>query len=87
MADPTADVTAPLAAYRHTERLILIQHGSYYIGDIQNQPLVDRGEAVLYRGIQKTETYLLQRLTTEDTRGRLMNVHARFGRLIQRHAL
>ena len=32
---------------------------------------------MLYRGIKKTETYLLQRLTTEDTRGRLMNVHAR----------
>ena len=85
MAGPSADVTAPLAAYRHMdvrssrsgeERLILIQHGSYYIGDIQCQPLVDRGEAVLYRGIQKTETYLLHRLTTEDVRARLMNVHA-----------
>ena len=86
MAVPTAEVTAPLAAYRHTdihpsgsarERLILIQHGSYHIGDIQSQPLVDRGEAVLYRGIQKAETYLLHRLTTGDMRGRLMNVHAR----------
>lgn len=86
MAGPFADVTAPIAAYRHTdvhasgsraERLILIQHGSYYIGDIHSQPLVDRGEAVLYRGIQKTGTYLLHRLTTENIRGRLMNVHAR----------
>lgn len=86
MAVPTADVTAPLAAYRHTdvqpsdsakEHLILIQHGSYHIGDIQSQPLIDRGEAVLFRGIQKAETYLLHRLTTEDIRGRLMNVHAR----------
>lgn len=41
MDGPTTEVTAPLAAYRHTERLIFIQHGSYYIGDIQNQPLVD----------------------------------------------
>ena len=86
MAIPTADVTAPLAAYRHTdvhssgsgkERLILIQHGSYHIGDIESQPLIDRGEAVLYRGIQKAETYLLHRLTTADIRGRLINVHAR----------
>ncbi len=81
----SADVTAPLAAFRHMdvpsfrsgeERLILMQHGSYYIGDIQCQPLVDRGEAVLYRGIQKTETYLLHRLTTEEVRVGLMNVHA-----------
>ncbi|MSV32697.1 MAG: hypothetical protein EXQ57_09270 [Bryobacterales bacterium] len=86
MAVPTADVTGPLAAYRHTdihptgsrrERLIFIQHGSYHIGDIQSQPLADRGEAVLYRGIQKAETYLLHRLTTKDIRERLTNIHAR----------
>ena len=86
MADPSADVTAPLAAYRYEdvhpsgsrrERLILLQHGSYHIGDIQGQPLVDRGEAVLYRGIQNTETYLLRRLTTEDIRVRLMSIHSK----------
>ena len=86
MVGPSADVTAPLAAYRYDdvhspygekERLILMQHGSYYIGDIECQPLVDRGEAVLYRGIQKTETYLLHRLATEDIRARFMDVHAR----------
>ncbi len=86
MACSFAGATAPLAAYRHqdvrssglsNERLIFMQHGSYYIGDIDCQPLVDRGEAVLYRGIQETETYLLHRLTSEDMRVRLMNVHAR----------
>ena len=86
MVGPSADVTAPLAAYRYDdvhspyggkERLILMQHGSYYIGDIECQPLVDRGEAVLYRGIRKTETYLLHRLATEDIRARFMDVHAR----------
>ena len=86
MVGPLGDVTAPLAAYRHEdvhssgsrrERLILIQHGSFHIGDIQSQPLADRGEAVLYRGIQNTETYLLRRLTTEDIRVRLNSVHAK----------
>ena len=86
MVGPLGDVTAPLAAYRHEdvhwsgsrrERLILIQHGSFHIGDIQSQPLADRGEAVLYRGIQNTETYLLRRLTTEDIRFRLNSVHAK----------
>ncbi len=86
MAGPDADVTAPIAAYRHTdihpsgstaERLILIQHGSYHIGDIGSQPLADRGEAVIYRGIQKAETYLLHRVTSEEIHRRLSNVHAR----------
>jgi hypothetical protein len=76
-----ADVTAPIAAYRHDdagrERLILIQHGSYYIGDIGCQPFIDRGEAMLFRGIQRAEPYLLYRLTSEDVRARLVNVHAR----------
>ena len=78
-------MTASLAAYRYDDvnspygrkaRLILMQHGSYYIGDIECQPLVDRGEAVLYRGIQNTETHLLHRLATEDIRARFMDAHA-----------
>jgi hypothetical protein len=78
------DVTAPLAAYRQSdvypcvrERLILIQHGSYLIADVKSQPYIDRGEAVLYRGIQNAEVFLLRRLTSTDVRLRLMSVHAR----------
>ena len=44
---------------------------------MQSQRWVDSGEAVLYRGIQNTKTYRLHRLTTEDTRVRLMSVHTR----------
>lgn len=86
LAGPVTDVTAPIAAYRHTdiresgsraERLIWMQHGSYHIGDIDSQPLVGQGVAVLYRGVQKAETYVLHRLTTEETRRRVMDVHAR----------
>jgi hypothetical protein len=56
-------VTAPLAVYRHsgvssrTERLVFIQHGSYLIADIKSQPYIDRGEAVLYRGVQNAEIF------------------------------
>jgi hypothetical protein len=78
------DVTAPLAVYRHSEvypstrdRLIVIQHASYLIADIKSQPYIDRGEAVLYRGIQNAEVFLFHRLTTADVRLRLMSVHAR----------
>jgi len=76
-------VTAPLAVYRHsgvssrTERLVLMQHGSYLIADSESQPYLDRGEAVLYRGVQNAETFLLRRLTSADIRPRLMSVHAR----------
>ena len=83
MAGP-ADVTAPLAAYRHpgvypsmAERLIFIQHGSYLIAAMKSQPYLDRGDAVLYRGVQNAKVFTLRRLTTPDTRLRLMNVHAR----------
>ena len=78
------DVTAPLAVYRYSdvypstrERLLLIQRGSYLIADIKSQPYIDRGEAVLYRGIQNAEMFLFSRLTTADVRLRLMSVHAR----------
>jgi hypothetical protein len=76
-------VTAPLAVYRHsgvssrTEHLVLIQHGSYLIADIKSQPYVDRGEAVLYRGVQNAEIFLFRRLTTADIRSRFISVHAR----------
>ena len=77
-------VTAPLAVYRHPdarpfagERLILIQHGSYLIAETESQPYIERGEAVLYRGIQDAEVFLLRRLTTAAVRSRLMGVHAR----------
>ena len=77
-------VTAPLAVYRHPdvrpfagERLILIQHGSYLIAETESQPYIDRGEAVLYRGVQDAELFLFRRVTTADVRSRLMGVHAR----------
>lgn len=78
------DVTAPLAVYRHSddypyprERLIFVQHGSYLIADRESQPHIDRGEAVLYRGLQKAKVFLLSRLVTADVRRRLMSVHGR----------
>ena len=77
-------VRAPLAVYRHSdagplkrERLILIQHGSYLIAEVESQPYLDQGEAVLYRGVQDAEEFLLRRLTSTDIRSRLMSVHAR----------
>jgi hypothetical protein len=78
------DVTAPLAVYRHSyvyrctrERLIFMQHGTHLITDMESQFHIDRGEAVLYRGLQKAKVFLLRRLTTADVRMRLIRVHGR----------
>jgi hypothetical protein len=46
------------------------------IADAESQPYIDRGDAVLYRGLQKAEMYLCRRLTTADIRMRFMSVHA-----------
>ena len=83
MAGPT-DVAAPLAVYRQPgiypskpDSLVFIQHGSYLIVDTESHPDIDRGDIVLYRGIQNAKMFTLYRLTTTDTRLRLLNVHAR----------
>ena len=77
------DVTAPLAAYRHSdvypftrERLILIQHGSYLITDTRSQPYINRGEAVLIEA-SRMPKYFSSAGTSTDIRARLMGVHAR----------
>ena len=71
-------VTAPLPVYRQPdarpfagERLILIKHGSHLIAETESQSYIDRGEAVLYRGVQDAEFFLLRRLTNADVRSRL----------------
>ena len=64
------DVTAPLAVYRHSdvypcarERLILMQHGSYLIADMESQPHIDRGEGRSLSRLQ-AKVFLLRRLIT-----------------------
>jgi hypothetical protein len=54
-----------------------MQHGSYYIGDIQCQPVIDRGELVLYRGIQNEKMFRLYRFVADAMHSGLMRVHAR----------
>ena len=78
------DVTAPLAVYRQPriypsmpDSLIFIQHGSYLIVDMESQPYIDRGDIVLYRGVQNAKVFTLHRLTSTDLLLRLMNVHSR----------
>jgi hypothetical protein len=62
----TADaVTAPVAIYSAPEprgrgpACVFMQHGSYQIVDAADQPLLESGEVVLYRGLGKAETFRL----------------------------
>ncbi len=77
LADPATDVTAPIAAYRHDGPLVFMQHGSYHIGDMDSQPRIEQGEAMLFRGIQSAPEFLVYRLSTAAARRRIMDVHAR----------
>jgi hypothetical protein len=77
LTDSARDVTAPIAAYRHEGRLLLMQHGSCHIGDMDSQPRIEQGEAILIRGIQRAPAFLVYRLSTAAMRRRIMDVHAR----------
>ena len=56
-------VRTPLAAYHYVRKpydmpgFVLIQHGSYQWVSSENQPLIEAGEVVLYRGIGQTNVF------------------------------
>ncbi len=77
LTDSAGDVNAPIAAYRHEGRLLLMQHGRYHIGGMDGQPRIEQGEAVIVRGIQSAPEFLVYRLSTAAMRRRVMDVHAR----------
>lgn len=69
-------VTAPIAIYAApAARLrgpahVFIQHGSYQIVEAADQPLLQSGEVVLYRGVGKAETGRLFQTGNLDVRDR-----------------
>jgi hypothetical protein len=65
-------VTAPLAVYRavspwRDEVFVFIQHGSYQIVRVAEQPLLESGEVLLYRGLQNATEFRRLRLGTLDS--------------------
>ena len=55
-------VTAPLAVYRmvspwRDEVYVLIQHGSYQIVSVAQQPQLESGDVLLYRGLQNAPVF------------------------------
>lgn len=65
-------ITAPVAAYSAPEprwrgpACVFIQHGSYQMVELSDQPLLGSGEVVLYRGLKKSETFRLIEMATLD---------------------
>jgi hypothetical protein len=56
------EVTAPAAvyvapAYWRGPAYLLVQHGSYQFVRVRDQPELERGTVLLYRGVQKTSTF------------------------------
>ena len=67
-----SDIKTPLAAYHYVRKpyntpgFILIQHGSYQWVSSEDQPLIEAGEVVLYRGIEQASTWRQLRFEPED---------------------
>jgi hypothetical protein len=66
------EVQAPMAAYRHVRKpydtvgSLLIQHGSYQWISLQDQPHIEEGEVLLYRGIGDATIFRCLRFRPED---------------------
>lgn len=68
-------VTAPLAVYGPLPgwwgpEFLLLQHGSYQLVLVEDQPLLETGEVLLYRGLQNAKKFRFFRPGTLDTDGR-----------------
>jgi len=66
------EIRTPLAAYRYVRKpyqtagFILIQHGSYQWIAEEDQPLIEAGEVVLYRGIGQAGVFRQLRFRPDD---------------------
>ena len=66
------EVRTPMAAYRHVRKLyntagsLLIQHGSYQWISLEDQPNIEDGEVLLYRGIGTTTLFRHLRFRSQE---------------------
>jgi len=66
------EVKAPIAAYHHVRKLydtagsVLIQHGSYQWISDQDQPNIERGQVLLYRGIAENTAFRCLQFRPEE---------------------
>jgi hypothetical protein len=78
-------VIAPVAAYAARLRFkqlafVLMQHGSYQILGVDQQPLLDAGEVVLYRGIEKADTFRFLRVGETNPESEVGRIWRRYMR-------
>jgi hypothetical protein len=64
-------ITAPLAAYLQpaswrAPEYLLVQHGSYQLVPVEDQPLLESGEVLLYRGVQEAPAFRRARFDALD---------------------
>ena len=76
-------VTAPMAIYRMIDRLhgpvyVFIQHGSYQVLKADEQPLLDAGDVVLYRGIGAADRFRFDRVGSRELTGDMEAVWSRY---------
>jgi len=64
------DFTAPIAIYRYRPRFeqsdhyLLIQHGSYQLVKVKDQPFISEGLLTMYRGIRESREYKYLKIET-----------------------
>ena len=77
-------VSAPIAAYRcarpwrETPGALLIQHGSYQWIALEDQPLLEQGQVLLYRGIGDSPEFHALRFGPEDLAPRNRDIWDRY---------
>jgi hypothetical protein len=75
---------APIAVYDHaheydsTQGLLLVQHGSYQWLDAENQPLVDTGQVLLYRGVEQAPVFRCLSFDLEELSASSMEIWRRY---------
>ncbi len=82
------EATAPLAVYSVHDRLnrryfLLMQHGSYQLVPADEQPLLESGEVLLYRGLQKSDVFRLPQLDSSGVDLEERDVRQRYVRTQQ----
>ena len=79
-----SEVKAPLAAYRHDRKYydtvgsLLIQHGSYQWISQEDQPHIEEGQVLLYRGIEQSAVFRCLQFEPSDLSASNLEIWRRY---------
>ncbi|MBF0363661.1 MAG: hypothetical protein HQK49_21760 [Oligoflexia bacterium] len=68
--------TSPIAVYKHNNKFIIIQHGSYQFVKNENQRELNDGIVYIYRGIGDEPSYKHYRINNSEIYNNIMKIHA-----------